>query len=62
MANDQTEITRITFTIEPEITHCEVWFNSTNPALTGNYRKKSFPATQSIVDFMKNESHNYLLW
>lgn len=62
MSNDRTEITKITFTIEKEITHCEVWFDSTNPHLTGNYRKKSFPASTTVIEILETHISDYLLW
>jgi hypothetical protein len=62
MPDDVTAITKITFTIEKELTHCEVWFDTTNSYLTGSYRKKSFPASVSIIEILETHIADYLLW
>ena len=63
--NTQVTVRRIEFFIEDEITHCNLFYTSTepgNPAWGGGYKTKSFPASKSIVDFINEEVPDYLLW
>lgn len=62
MANDQTWIRKITFTIEDTRTVCEIWIDTTNPVLTGTYKKKEFPASMPVEEILTKEVPRYLFW
>lgn len=60
--NCEVKIKKINFTIEDELTTCDVYFESDDVVLTGTHRKKVFPASVSCVDIMSNHFTDWLLW
>ena len=65
MANCKTEIKRIEFIIEPELTHCNIYMTSdepTNPFWGNGWRTKTFPTSKSAIDIMKDDVSDYLKW
>lgn len=62
MANDQTAVRKITFTIDEELTTCEIEFDTTNVVLTGRYRKKVFPSSKNCLEILRDEVPDYLMW
>ena len=62
MADCMITFTKISFQIEAEITHVDVWFTSDDPVLTGTHRRRSFPASMSCVDIMQQHFHDVVMW
>jgi len=65
MANTLTAIIKVEFLFEPEITHCNIFYKSTepgNPFWGGGWKTKSFPKTKSVIDILKEDSGDYILW
>ena len=59
------DITKLIVDFEPEITHIEVHFDGDDRAyfdVIGRMRKKSFPASKSLVDILKEDLPGFLLW
>jgi hypothetical protein len=63
MADGWTKVTRLIFDIQDELTVCEVQFDTDDPVLTGGRRRrKTFPASKSCIDILKEDVPGYLLW
>ena len=65
MANIQTTIDRVEFIIEKELTHCNVLYSSSEPGALGwggGWKTKTFPASKSAIDILKEDLSEYILW
>jgi hypothetical protein len=65
MANTQVAVIKVEFLFEPEITHCNVFYKSTepgNPFWGGGWKTKSFPKSKSAIDILKEDSADYMMW
>jgi hypothetical protein len=63
--NTQTAIIKVEFLFEPEITHCNIFYKSTepgNPFWGGGWKTKSFPKTKSAIDIINKDCTNYIMW
>lgn len=61
--NTKTKIKKISFTLDNKDTTCEIEFESEDPVLTGGYfRKKVFSNEKSVIDIIKDDVPDYLLW
>lgn len=62
MGNAEVTFKRINFTIENDGTICELWYDSTEPELTGTYRKAKFPKEMPMEEILKTAMFEYLSW
>jgi hypothetical protein len=64
MANAKTRIRKVNFEIKDDITICDLFYEGDEPGTPwgGGWKTKSFPPSVSIIDFIKDEAANYLLW
>lgn len=64
MANAILVIERIEFIIEDELTHCNVLYTSNEPGTPwgGGWKTKTFPASKSAIDILKEDISDYILW
>lgn len=65
MGNVQTTIGKIEFIIKDELTHCNLFYSSTepdNPAWGGGWKTKTFPKSKTVIDILKDDVANYLEW
>lgn len=70
MANVQTEIKKVEFIIEKELTHCNVYYKSSepsNPFWGGGWKTKTFPSSVSAADILTDEKNvhgfsDYIMW
>ena len=65
MANAQIEIKQIEFIIEDELTHCNVFYKSSepeNPIWGGGWVTKTFPKSSSAVDILTEHVKDYISW
>ena len=67
MANVLTEIKRIECIIEDELTHCNIFYKSSepgNPFWGGGWKTKSYPKSASVVNIF-NDPYGiaeYMMW
>ena len=64
MANAQTKIERVEFILEDELTHCNLFYSSNEPGTPwgGGWKTKTFPASKSAIDILKDDVSDYLMW
>lgn len=66
MANVQTEIKVVEFVIEDELTHCNIFYISSEPSVaawSGGWKTKAYPASKSIRDIINSDDiADYILW
>lgn len=66
MANVQTEIKIVEFVIADELTHCNIFYSSSEPgniAWGGGWKTKTYPASKSIRDIINSDDiADYILW
>lgn len=65
MANTQTAVERIEFIIQPELTICNIFYSSSepgNPFWGGGWKTKTFPASKTCIDILKEDVGDYIIW
>lgn len=65
MANVKTEVKRVEFIIEDELTVCNVLYSSDEPgnlAWGGGWKSKTFSKSKSAIDILKDEVSDYIIW
>lgn len=64
MATAYATIRKVEFIIEDELTHCNIFYTSTEPGTPwgGGWKTKTFPASKSAIDILKEDSADYILW
>ena len=65
MANTQSAIIKIEFLFDVDITHCNVFYKSdepANPFWGGGWKTKTFPKSKSAVDILDENVSDYIMW
>lgn len=68
MANVQTAIKRLEFIIEDELTHCNIFYESSepgNPFWGGGWKTKTFGKSVSAAAILTDSKHglsDYIMW
>lgn len=64
MANAQTKIERVEFILEDELTRCNLFYSSNEPGTPwgGGWKTKTFPASKSAIDILKEDVSNFIMW
>jgi len=63
--NTKTAVIKVEFLIEPELTHCNIFYKSTepgNPFWGGGWKTKTFPKSKPAIDILKEDVADYLMW
>lgn len=65
MGNVKTTIKKVEFILEDELTHCNVFYKSSEPgaiAWGGGWKTKAFGSSVAVVDIIKDQIQDYIIW
>ena len=64
MANAEVTIKRVEFVLDEELTHCNVFYTSSEPGIPwgGGWKTKAFPASKPIIDILEQNISEFIMW